>query len=1855
MKPGKEYTVSWQLLSGTAASLHSRFEPKGLPSGAIFQIDDGDGNGWKEQTRIDHVGAQATNPSAAVHKFRVLPPMMRAGEISRVSMAGTKFEMRANPNTDGLALLAIDDPKEQNQQPALDVASARVTFGLGAAEENGVPITAGRLVFDADLWINGSSNLVINPSLLSYEAPANVGVDLIFDGNQWLRQVKAPEILADIVVISNTAGSQIFEVNMYLPSQLGTQPGANQPWPVSGDPISSCRIERVNSLAIPGYGGATHACRIRRYEDTVEVSDVSMGGRFTSVNTYDKFATVRQEGAETVTVFNERTFRNSTSGPFYIAGIQYSTSTGVHYFRKETTETKRDGVRVQKSIRDYLLHSIGGPGTGSPLGGFGDLLIKDANFNTASTSEVTEIYPNFHYNTTNQQLGAYGAYNPGAFGKPAFRLLPDGGWELYVYDTNGGLTKTYRPFKGQPTAPLSATDSNCLLQTTGMERDPYSILPNPAPAGYEDALKDQRGITEEKNNGVTVSRSQSSYASVTVSGEPAVRTTDKSYFSNTEWVESSTDTYHQTASEALRGKLAARTLPSGEMMTYGYESGDFDVGSRTFTSPGTTGLDMRRSETQGTSANPSGIANKTTRTLSVIDADGRLHQETLQIFTGGTTYESATVTDYFYDDAESLIRVEKDGRIISETDADGLTTNHTDETGVKRTVVKDLSGRTLSESKEGGPTTTYTPNGPTTTIATGSLSRSVTVDLLGRTTTETDEIGATRSFTYPNGGRDQTITYPGNLVVKSTRYPGGMQQHETNTSGLKIVPQYFTHSVVTGGNQKLRTDIGSSTSPRWTETVEDWLGRSRTLTIPAPSGTGTVVTTTDYNDAGQQESESYSSNTNLNARLFEYDSLGMLHREGIDMNANGTLDPATTDRIIEYVQYYEKIGLLWYQVRETLEYQDDNDGTATLISTIKERLSGNSGGIAEHSISIDANGREIENSTAINRTTKTVTRTTEAGDISLPEIETTVNGLIKEVEGPTRPIGYQFDAAERLWKTTDHRTAAVTTRSYLVGTGQLESVADHLDNTTSYIYYTATHKNAGLVKKIENAAQKSSYFEFNDRGQETRQWGETIYPTSRTYTTYGELETLSTYRSGTGWTSNSWPSAPGTPNTTTWKYFTATGRLEYKQDAATKKVSYTWNDNGAIHTREWARNITTTYGYNGAGDATSITYSDGITPSVSITPKRTGQAHTITDAAGLHTFTYEDGGQTDTEIISGSGILAGITLDYSHATNGLAKTLDVTTGATTLYETERTFDPKTGLLQRIESGQAAADYRHHLKSSLIHQITFSHNSQSALVQSRRYDELNRLKAITHFTAGSSLTPVDYTGYQLDELHRREIATRLDGSYWDYDYNDRSEVKGADKKLSDGTLLAGKQFHFDFDNIGNITSKQTGGDSSGAGRRVFTTPANDLNQYASYATPATFDILGQAPASTTVTVNSIAATFQQEFFRAEITATNANTNGDWKSVVTSDGTNTLTGNRYIAPASFTPSYDDDGNLLDDGEWSYAWDAENRLKTITRTTRAQNAGAPYRRLEFTYDAQHRRIERREYHAPTGPVINTERYLYEGWNRVAILNATNQPLQRFTWGDDLSGTPQGAGGVGGLLWIEDVSSTTTHLVCADGNGNITSLINATTKAITAAYDYSPFGETIRQSGPYAEANPYRFSTKPRDAVTGLLYYGYRSYKPSWGVWLNRDPIGESGGENLHGMVINQVSNAVDYLGLKIIASSTPGNNTRIGSALGGMRHRIVPAIAEAKAELSWVQGRLAFSKTMGSKSYRLKYERDVRKVLSTLFIIKSYLDGRGRDITIKTRALAVGEAAEASFVTSQEYSESVIQELANLIGKK
>jgi RHS repeat-associated protein len=164
----------------------------------------------------------------------------------------------------------------------------------------------------------------------------------------------------------------------------------------------------------------------------------------------------------------------------------------------------------------------------------------------------------------------------------------------------------------------------------------------------------------------------------------------------------------------------------------------------------------------------------------------------------------------------------------------------------------------------------------------------------------------------------------------------------------------------------------------------------------------------------------------------------------------------------------------------------------------------------------------------------------------------------------------------------------------------------------------------------------------------------------------------------------------------------------------------------------------------------------------------------------------------------------------------------------------------------------------------------------------------------------------------------------------------------------------------------------------------------------------------------------------------------------------------------------------------------------------------------------------------------------------------------LRTYLWGLDLSGSEQGAGGVGGLLKITDYTSGTTHhFVAYDGNGNVAGLVNSTNASVSARYEYGPFGEAIRATGPMAANNPIRFSSKYTDQESGLLYYGYRFYNPSTGRWVNRDPMGERGGKNLCGFVGNRPTYRYDRLGLAetgpVDRSPVPTETPRIGQGFG------------------------------------------------------------------------------------------------------
>ncbi len=262
-----------------------------------------------------------------------------------------------------------------------------------------------------------------------------------------------------------------------------------------------------------------------------------------------------------------------------------------------------------------------------------------------------------------------------------------------------------------------------------------------------------------------------------------------------------------------------------------------------------------------------------------------------------------------------------------------------------------------------------------------------------------------------------------------------------------------------------------------------------------------------------------------------------------------------------------------------------------------------------------------------------------------------------------------------------------------------------------------------------------------------------------------------------------------------------------------------------------------------------------------------------------------------------------------------------------------------------------------------------------------------------------------------------------------------------------------------------------------------------------------------------------------------------------------------------PSTTQPRYDPNGNLLTDDRNTYTWDADIHLLSVT--TKPSEVRAPGSgqletlnqkpiTSEFRYDPLHRRVARLE---PDGTLTH---FIHDGWNVIAEYatppNRESQivnhklPSARHTWGHDISGKPQGVGGIGGLLASThpQQSSTTannsqpsqTFFLNYDSNGNVILLTDSKGEE-SGRYAYDAFGKTLLASGAMAQQNRYRFSAKPVEIASGLSFYGYRYYSPKLGRWISKDPIQERGGPNVYAFVTNAPLKHTDKLGLILTAA--------------------------------------------------------------------------------------------------------------------
>jgi RHS repeat-associated protein len=219
-------------------------------------------------------------------------------------------------------------------------------------------------------------------------------------------------------------------------------------------------------------------------------------------------------------------------------------------------------------------------------------------------------------------------------------------------------------------------------------------------------------------------------------------------------------------------------------------------------------------------------------------------------------------------------------------------------------------------------------------------------------------------------------------------------------------------------------------------------------------------------------------------------------------------------------------------------------------------------------------------------------------------------------------------------------------------------------------------------------------------------------------------------------------------------------------------------------------------------------------------------------------------------------------------------------------------------------------------------------------------------------------------------------------------------------------------------------------------------------------------------------------------------------------------------RDRTPITVSFQYDAKGNLTNDRTRVFSHDAENQLTNVFKS----NAW----RVGFVYDAFGLRRIRPAYGWQGGgwQPTNEIHYVCDGPLVIQERDANDNVLVTYTRGLDLSGSLQGAGGIGGLLARTD-SNGTTYYHC-DGNGNITALTDANGNMV-ARYEYDAYGRLIGMWGSQAAANVYRFSSKEYDAVTGLYYFGYRYYDAVLQRWLNQDPLGLGGGPNAYGFAAN------------------------------------------------------------------------------------------------------------------------------------
>jgi RHS repeat-associated protein len=270
------------------------------------------------------------------------------------------------------------------------------------------------------------------------------------------------------------------------------------------------------------------------------------------------------------------------------------------------------------------------------------------------------------------------------------------------------------------------------------------------------------------------------------------------------------------------------------------------------------------------------------------------------------------------------------------------------------------------------------------------------------------------------------------------------------------------------------------------------------------------------------------------------------------------------------------------------------------------------------------------------------------------------------------------------------------------------------------------------------------------------------------------------------------------------------------------------------------------------------------------------------------------------------------------------------------------------------------------------------------------------------------------------------------------------------------------------------------------------------------------------------------------------------------------------NRLVKRDGEELAYDKAGNLVEDGESEYEWDARGQLEAIEGPSEAS----------FAYDPFGRRISKTFGEATTGllydgPNVAQE---YEGEELAATVLSGLEADRLFSR----------AGAAGEASYLTDRLGSATALADSEGN-------------LDTTYSYEPFGAPTA-AGEETD-NPFGFTGREYDP-TGLQYNRARYYDPSAARFISEDPAG----------VVDFRANLYEYAGDNPVDFIDPS-----GYSLQSLGERFVGAIdGETFGTTNWLRENVFHNNNVDrcSRDYRVAY--DVGHVTSS---VAAGITGGGR----------------------------------------